>query len=124
MKNLKRFEELNEGIREGDEIGNNKNVTSKRPDVQPAPQSRPKTDNGLSPYTDLWVAHIYGTTEINKVFLNKPDAQKYADDQNENNKHLVFYNKKSKGYSVLSLDDAIWEVKQAIDDERMQDEDY
>jgi hypothetical protein len=82
-------------------------------------------DKGLNPSNDLWVAHKYGMTDIDKVFLNKEDAQVHADELNEKIKNIIFYNKNQKGYTVLSLDDAIWEItKDAKDDYQWDDENY
>ena len=41
MKKLRRFNEMNEGITEGPEKGNQKFVTSPRPNVMPAPHVMP-----------------------------------------------------------------------------------
>lgn len=69
-----------------------------------------KESKGISAYDGVWVPFRYGETDISEIFLNKSDAQQAAD---EFNKSIDKYNQ----YKVMSLDDALYEIKEYIKNE-------
>ena len=81
-------------------------------------------DKALNVYTEVWCVIAYGDTNIDRVYLNKGEAIKVADANNERLKTFIFYDPKSPKCEVKSLADAIDWIKDAIEDQRKIDEYY
>ena len=74
-----------------------------------------KESKGISAYDGVWVPFKYGDTDITEIFLNKSDAQQAADKLNDSLKPFLHINKTQ--YKVMSLDDAIYQIKEYVKNE-------
>ena len=73
-----------------------------------------KESKGISAYDGVWVPFKYGDTDISEIFLNKSDAEESVNKKNDSLKK--FTNIKVQ-YKVMSLDDAIYQIKQYVKNE-------
>lgn len=79
----------------------------------------------LSVY-DLFVSHRYGDLEVDSIFTTIEEAKKDADERNDAYSKMTFSDGK-RPYRAMSLDDAIWEIKDYERDNtelRCRDENY
>lgn len=74
---------------------------------------------GLDIYKEVWCVMRYGNTEFDRVYTNKEEAEKVAE---ENNKTAG--KTECPKYMVKSLADGIDWVREAIEDNRRADEYY
>ena len=96
-------------------------------------EPEPINDGGLDIYKEVWTIINYGSTEINRVYLKKEDAEKACEISNKEiydysrkaNKNMedkefddYFNDKRSfhAKYSVKSLADAIDDIKSEVYD--------
>ena len=91
----------------------------------------------LSAYTDVWVIQTFAGCEVDNVFINKEDAEKEA--EKNRTEYLAHYRKVNKRmndeewekfaekeyknkFKVVSLDDAIYEIKDEVRNEHIYSE--
>lgn len=75
--------------------------------------------------TELWVVYTNGDTDIHYVYTDKNEAELAAITLHKEYNNMNFKPIKIYNVSVISLYDAIDEIKDVIKDEQMKyDEDY
>ncbi len=73
---------------------------------------------------DVWCVLKYGDTEFYKIYTDKEEAEKIAAENNKSAEKVIFYNSKVPKCEVKSVADAIWWIKEAMEDQQNMDEFY
>ena len=75
----------------------------------------------FSAYDKVWVITHKGMYDIDKIYIDKEEAEQACRKQNQNYNDYFTHNKKDNYYIVKSLDDTIDIIKESIDDDRNEE---